>query len=141
MTVRHNIVVFTGAGISAESGISTFRDKEGLWSKYDSMRLASIDGFREDPEAVLEFYNARRMQLYNVSPNHAPYALAELEKLHNVTVITQNVDDLHERAGSSKVIHDHEVIHQRLKLYRFPFLGYLPERNAFFICKLLHSPS
>ncbi len=107
MTVRHNIVVFTGAGISAESGISTFRDKEGLWSKYDSMRLASIDGFREDPEAVLEFYNARRMQLYNVSPNHAHYALAELEKLHNVTVITKNVDDLHERAGSSKVIHLH----------------------------------
>ena len=62
--IRQNIVVFTGAGISAESGISTFRDKNGLWERYDAMRLASVDGFRDDPEAVLEFYNARRMQLY-----------------------------------------------------------------------------
>ena len=105
--VKQNIVVFTGAGISAESGISTFRDKNGLWTKYDAMRLASVDGFRDDPEAVLEFYNARRMQLYNVKPNHAHYVLAELEKEHNVTIITQNVDDLHERAGSTKVIHLH----------------------------------
>ena len=104
---RQNIVVLTGAGISAESGISTFRDKNGLWKNYDAMRLASIDGFRDDPEAVLEFYNARRMQLYKVNPNHAHYALAELEKKHDVTIITQNVDDLHERAGSSKVIHLH----------------------------------
>jgi len=104
---RQNIVVFTGAGISAESGISTFRDKNGLWENYDAMRLASIDGFRDDPEAVLDFYNARRMQLYNVNPNHAHYALAELEKKHDVTIITQNVDDLHERSGSSKVIHLH----------------------------------
>jgi NAD-dependent deacetylase len=101
------IVVFTGAGISAESGISTFRDKNGLWENYDAMRLASIDGFRDDPKAVLDFYNARRKQLYSVNPNRAHYALAELEKLHDVTIITQNVDDLHERAGSSKVIHLH----------------------------------
>lgn len=104
---RQNIVVLTGAGISAESGISTFRDKNGLWKNYDAMRLASIDGFRDDPEAVLEFYNARRMQLYKVNPNHAHYALADLEMKHDVTIITQNVDDLHERAGSSKVIHLH----------------------------------
>lgn len=91
--VKQNIVVFTGAGISAESGISTFRDKNGLWTKYDAMRLASVDGFRDDPETVLEFYNARRMQLYNVKPNHAHYVLAELEKEYNVTIITQNVDD------------------------------------------------
>lgn len=104
---RHNIVVFTGAGISAESGISTFRDKDGLWENYDAMRLASIDGFRQDPEAVLEFYNDRRWQLFDAKPNHAHYVLAELEKQHDVTIITQNVDDLHERAGSSKVIHLH----------------------------------
>ncbi len=107
MRVRQNIVVFTGAGISAESGISTFRDKDGLWENYDAMRLASIDGFREDPEAVLEFYNERRWQLFDAKPNHAHYALSELEKQHDVTIITQNVDDLHERAGSSKVIHLH----------------------------------
>lgn len=105
--VKRNIVVFTGAGISAESGISTFRDKDGLWTKYDAMRLASVEGFREDPEAVLEFYNARRMQLTKVQPNHAHYVLAELEKEYDVTIITQNVDDLHERAGSTKVIHLH----------------------------------
>ena len=105
--IRQNIVVFTGAGISAESGISTFRDKNGLWERYDAMRLASVDGFRDDPEAVLEFYNERRWQLFDAKPNHAHYALAELEKQHDVTIITQNVDDLHERAGSSKVIHLH----------------------------------
>ena len=105
--MRKNIVVFTGAGISAESGISTFRDKNGLWENYDAMRLASIDGFRDDPEAVLDFYNDRRWQLFDAKPNHAHYALADLEKQHDVTIITQNVDDLHERAGSSKVIHLH----------------------------------
>jgi len=105
--MRKNIVVFTGAGISAESGISTFRDKNGLWENYDAMRLASIDGFRDDPEAVLDFYNERRWQLFDAKPNHAHYALADLEKQHDVTIITQNVDDLHERAGSSKVIHLH----------------------------------
>ena len=104
---KQNIVVLTGAGISAESGISTFRDKDGLWDKYDAMRLASVDGFRDDPEAVLDFYNARRLQLFKVQPNHAHYVLAELEKHHNVTIITQNVDDLHERAGSTKVVHLH----------------------------------
>ncbi len=102
-----NIVVLTGAGISAESGISTFRDNDGLWKKYDAMRLASIDGFQEEPEAVLEFYNARRKQLLAVQPNHAHDALAELENEHDVTIITQNVDDLHERAGSTNVVHLH----------------------------------
>ena len=104
---RKNIVVFTGAGISAESGISTFRDKDGLWTKYDAMRLASVEGFNEDPEAVLDFYNERRWQLSKVHPNHAHYALAELQKEYDVTIITQNVDDLHERAGSTKVVHLH----------------------------------
>lgn len=105
--MRQNVVVFTGAGISAESGISTFRDKNGLWENYDAMRLASIYGFQDDPEAVLDFYNERRWQLFSAKPNHAHYALAELEKQHDVTIVTQNVDDLHERAGSSKVIHLH----------------------------------
>lgn len=105
--IRHNIVILTGAGISAESGIATFRDKNGLWENYDAMRLASIDGFRDDPEAVLDFYNDRRWQLFDAKPNHAHYVLAELEKQHDVTIVTQNVDDLHERAGSSKVIHLH----------------------------------
>lgn len=107
MSVRQNIVVFTGAGISAESEISTFRDKDGLWNKYDAMRLASVEGFNEDPEAVLDFYNERRWQLFNAKPNHAHDVLAELEKDHDVTIITQNVDNLHERAGSTKVIHLH----------------------------------
>lgn len=105
--IRQNIVVFTGSGVSAESGISTFRDKNGLWENYDAMKLASADGFRDDPEAVLDFYNERRWQLFDAKPNHAHYVLAELEKRHDVTIITQNVDDLHERAGSSKVIHLH----------------------------------
>lgn len=105
--MNQNIVVFTGAGISAESGIPTFRDENGLWKNYDAMRLASADGFRDDPEAVLEFYNMRRKKLSETEPNHAHYVLAELEKQHDVTIITQNVDDLHERAGSSKVVHLH----------------------------------
>lgn len=107
MCVRQNIVVFTGAGISAESGIPTFRDSNGMWNKYDAKKLASVAGFEENPQAVLDFYNARRRNLLAVQPNHAHIALAELEKIHDVTIITQNVDNLHERAGSTKVIHLH----------------------------------
>lgn len=105
--VRQHIVVLSGAGMSAESGLSTFRDTDGIWKKYDWQRLASLGGFHEDPEAVLEFYNMRRKRLLEVEPNHAHYLLAELEKWHDVTIITQNVDNLHERAGSSKVVHLH----------------------------------
>lgn len=101
------LVIFTGAGISAESGIPTFRDANGMWGKYDAMRLASVEGFEEDPQAVLDFYNARRKNLLAVEPNHAHRVLADLEKHYDVTVVTQNVDNLHERAGSSKVIHLH----------------------------------
>ncbi len=107
MAVRQNIVVLTGAGISKESGIPTFRDNNGIWRKHDAIKLASVMGFEEDPQAVLDFYNARRKNLLEVQPNHAHKMLAELEKLHDVTIITQNVDDLHERAGSSHVIHLH----------------------------------
>ena len=105
--MRQNLVIFTGAGISAESGIPTFRDANGMWGKYDAMKLASVEGFEEDPQAVLDFYNARRKNLLEVEPNHAHRVLAELEKRYEVTIITQNVDDLHERAGSSRVIHLH----------------------------------
>ena len=107
MATRQKIVVLTGAGISKESGIPTFRDNNGMWQKYDAKKLASVMGFEEDPQAVLDFYNARRKNLLEVQPNHAHKMLAELEKQHDVTIITQNVDDLHERAGSSRVIHLH----------------------------------
>lgn len=101
------IAVLTGAGVSAESGIKTFRDSDGLWEGYDVMEVASPEGFARNPEVVLDFYNQRRRQLHTVKPNTAHFALAELEKVHDVTIITQNVDDLHERAGSGNVIHLH----------------------------------
>lgn len=107
LPLRQHIVVLSGAGMSAESGLSTFRDKDGLWKQYDWKRLASAAGFYEDPEEVLEFYNMRRKCLLEVEPNHAHRLIAELEKWHDVTIITQNVDNLHERAGSSNVIHLH----------------------------------
>ena len=107
LPLRQQIVVLSGAGMSAESGLSTFRDKDGLWKQFDWKRLASAAGFYEDPEAVLEFYNMRRKHLLEVEPNHAHRLIAELEKWHDVTIITQNVDNLHERAGSSNVIHLH----------------------------------
>lgn len=107
LPLRQHIVVLSGAGMSAESGLSTFRDKDGLWKQFDWKRLASAAGFYEDPEAVLEFYNMRRKRLLEVEPNHAHRLIAELEKWHDVTIITQNVDNLHERAGSSNVIHLH----------------------------------
>ena len=102
-----NIVVFSGAGISAESGIPTFRDSNGMWKNYDAQKLASVAGFEEDPQAVLDFYNARRKNLLEVEPNDAHRFFAELEKWHDVTIVTQNVDNLHERAGSTNVIHLH----------------------------------
>lgn len=101
------IAVLTGAGISAESGIKTFRDADGLWEGHDIMEVASPIGWRNNPALVLDFYNKRRSQLYEVAPNSAHYAVAELEKHFHVTVITQNVDDLHERAGSTCVVHLH----------------------------------
>ena len=105
--MQKKLVIFTGAGISAESGIPTFRDANGMWGKYDAMKLASVEGFEEDPQAVLDFYNARRKNLLEVQPNHAHFVLAELEKQYDVTIVTQNVDNLHERVGSNKVLHLH----------------------------------
>jgi NAD-dependent deacetylase len=105
--MEKKIVILTGAGISAESGLSTFRDSGGLWEGHNVMDVASPEGWRKDKKLVLDFYNQRRRQLVNAKPNDAHIALAELEKAYDVTVITQNVDDLHERGGSSKVIHLH----------------------------------
>lgn len=101
------IVILTGAGMSAESGISTFRDANGLWENHDIMEVASPEGWRRNPELVLDFYNQRRRQLLQVTPNDGHLALAELQAKHQVNIITQNVDDLHERAGSTHVLHLH----------------------------------
>lgn len=101
------VIALTGSGISAESGIKTFRDQGGLWEDHDIMEVASPEGWEKDPEKVLRFYNDRKEQLKNVEPNAAHKALAELEKAFDVHIITQNVDDLHERAGSSNVLHLH----------------------------------
>ncbi len=101
------VVAFTGAGISAESGIKTFRDAGGLWEGHDVMSVASPEGFMRDPGLVLDFYNQRRAQLNQVKPNPGHSALVDLESDYGVTVITQNVDDLHERAGSNHIIHLH----------------------------------
>ena len=107
MEMKKKLVILSGAGISKESGIDTFRDKDGIWTKKDAMQLASIEGWESDPQAVLDFYNTRRRQLLEVQPNQAHRLLAELEEWYDVSIITQNVDDLHERAGSSHVIHLH----------------------------------
>lgn len=105
--VRKKIVVLTGAGISAESGIKTFRDADGLWEGHDVMEVASPQGWDKNQELVLDFYNQRRAQLLSVSPNRAHYNLASLDEKHDIQIITQNVDDLHERAGSKNVLHLH----------------------------------
>ncbi|MGB3608176.1 MAG: NAD-dependent deacylase [Psychroserpens sp.] len=102
-----HLVVLTGAGISAESGIKTFRDANGLWEGHDVMEVATPEGYKKNPKLVLEFYNKRRQQLKEVQPNSAHLDLAALEQDYNVSIVTQNVDDLHERAGSSTVIHLH----------------------------------
>lgn len=102
-----HIVVLTGAGISAESGLKTFRDLGGLWETHSVEDLASPAGFRKNPQLVLDFYNLRRKQALQAQPNAAHLALAQLEQKHRVSIITQNVDDLHERAGSSSVLHLH----------------------------------
>ncbi len=101
------IVVLTGAGISQESGIKTFRDAGGLWEGYPVLEVATPEGYARNPELVLAFYNARRRELKKAQPNAAHYALKQLEKSYEVSIITQNIDDLHERAGSKNIIHLH----------------------------------
>ena len=105
--MKKKLVILTGAGISAESGISTFRDANGLWENHDIMEVASIDGWLANPKLVLDFYNVRRAQLKDVKPNSAHVFLASLENDFDVKVITQNVDDLHERGGANDVLHLH----------------------------------
>lgn len=118
---KQKLVVLTGAGISAESGIRTFRDMGGLWEEYDVMEVASPQAWENNPELVQKFYNERRKQLYEVSPNQGHIALAQAEKDYDVYIITQNVDDLHESAGSTKVLH----LHGELKKSRSSIDPYL----------------
>ncbi len=116
MTVAENILILTGAGISAESGLGTFRDKDGLWSRYDLNEVATPEGFARNPALVHEFYNARRENCRQAQPNAAHRALARLQTEHagKVTIVTQNIDDLHERAGARNVIHMHGQINRAL---------------------------
>jgi len=109
---RPLVVVLTGAGISQESGIPTFRDADGLWEGHDVMQVASPEGFRKDPELVLRFYNLRRAAAASVQPNAAHLALSELQARYNLVVVTQNIDDLHERGGNERVLHLHGRISQ-----------------------------
>lgn len=105
--MKRKLVVLTGAGMSAESGISTFRDSGGLWEQYPVEEVATPEAFARNPELMLNFYNARRRELLKAKPNEGHQGLAELEKYFDVSIITQNIDNLHERAGSSHVIHLH----------------------------------
>ncbi len=105
--MMRKLVVLSGAGISAESGIPTFRDSNGLWEGYDVMQVATPEGWQANPELVLDFYNQRRKKALEVKPNRGHEILVELEKYFDITIVTQNVDNLHERAGSSRVIHLH----------------------------------
>ena len=111
---KKKLVVLTGAGISAESGLKTFRDADGLWEGYDINEVATATAWRNNPQLVLEFYNMRRQNVREAEPNRAHIALAELEKFFDVQVITQNIDDLHERGGSTNVLHLHgEILKMR----------------------------
>ena len=107
---KKRVVVLTGAGISAESGLKTFRDSDGLWEGYDIEEVATPRAWKKNPQLVLDFYNYRRKNVLDAQPNAAHYGLAELEKQFDVHIITQNIDDLHERAGSTKVLHLHGEI-------------------------------
>lgn len=104
------LVVFTGAGISQESGLQTFRDEDGLWEKYNIEEVATIDAWHSNQSLVLQFYNERRTQTLAAKPNEAHFALAQLENSFDVQIVTQNIDNLHERAGSSNVLHLHGMI-------------------------------
>jgi NAD-dependent deacetylase len=108
--MKKHLVVLTGAGISAESGLKTFRDSDGLWMGYDVYEVASPRGWKKDPKLILDFYNMRRRDVAGASPNAAHLGLAELEKDFDITIVTQNIDDLHERGGSTNVIHLHGEI-------------------------------
>src|SRR5438128_5708808 len=114
---KKKLVVLTGAGISAESGLKTFRDSDGLWEGYDVYEVATPRGFAANPQLVLDFYNMRRKDVAAAKPNAAHIGLAELEHDFDVHIITQNIDDLHERGGSSKVLHLHGEIFKMRSIY------------------------
>lgn len=107
MINKKKLVVLTGAGMSQESGIKTFRESNGLWEEHDVNEVATPQGWQKNPELVMRFYNARRKELYESNPNAGHIGLSKLEELFDITIITQNIDDLHERAGSTKVLHLH----------------------------------
>lgn len=131
-----NVVVLTGAGISAESGIKTFRDADGLWEGHDVMEVASPRGFRNNPELVLDFYNQRRRQLLEVEPNKAHLNLKKLEQFYKVNIITQNVDDLHERVGSTAITHLHgELLKVRSTENEADVLNWKKDLNLGDVCK------
>ncbi len=119
----NKIVIFSGAGLSQASGLPTFRDSHGLWQQYDVWELASPKGFAKNPELVHQFYQERRLRAHQAQPNEAHVAIAQLEQRYDVVVITQNVDDLHERAGSSAVIHLHGKLNE-LRRTVFPHTTY-----------------
>ncbi len=128
--MKAKIVLLTGAGMSAESGIATFRDSDGLWENYPVQQVASIDGFNQNPQLVLDFYNARRKEFFECAPNEGHLCLASWEDLYDVTIITQNIDNLHEQAGSQKVIHLHgEILKNRS--VRDPFTTYDIDPNNY----------
>jgi NAD-dependent SIR2 family protein deacetylase len=128
--MKKKLVVLTGAGISAESGIKTFRDSDGLWEGYNVMDVATPEGWRKNPEMVLDFYNQRRRQLHEVQPNLGHQILAELENDFQVHIITQNVDNLHEKAGSSKVLHLHgELLKVRSSINKNHILDWTADLN------------
>ena len=127
MVQKKKLVVLTGAGISAESGLKTFRDSDGLWEGYNIEDVATPRAFKRDPQLVLDFYNMRRKAVLEAKPNAAHSGLAELEKYYDVHIITQNIDDLHERAGSTKVMHLHGEIFKMRSSVRedlvYPIIG------------------
>lgn len=134
-----HLVVLTGAGMSAESGVKTFRETGGLWEDHDVMEVASPQGFAKNPKLVLDFYNQRRRQLFEVEPNQAHKDLAALEVDYKVTIITQNVDNLHERAGSTNVLHLHgELIKVRSTYDETDIMEWQTDLNLGDVCKKGH---
>jgi NAD-dependent deacetylase len=121
--MKLNVVILSGAGISAESGISTFRDNNGLWENHDIYDVATLEAWKKNPTLVNRFYNERRKQLLTVKPNEGHFALTQLEKDYNVNIITQNVDDLHEQAGSKNVLHLHGEL-KKVRSTKYPNLIY-----------------
>jgi len=130
------IAILTGAGISAESGINTFRGSDGLWEGHDITEVASPIGWNNNPALVLDFYNKRRSQLHTVTPNQGHLSLVTLEKAYEVTIITQNIDDLHERAGSSEVVHLHgELLKVRSQFDKNLVLDWKKDLNIGDLCE------